>query len=223
MSIPLKIDFVSDVACPWCAVGLYSLQQALGRLQSEVNAELHFQPFELNPDMGPEGQDLSEHLTQKYGSTAADQARIRQTITARGQEVGFAFNPDGRGRVWNTFDAHRLLAWAEGQGEGAQLRLKQALLAAYHGRAEHIADKAVLLAAVREAGLNEVAANEVLDMDAYADKVRAVERMYQQAGVRSVPAVIINDKHLISGGQPSAVFEQALRQIAAQAAWEADE
>ena len=97
------------------------------------------------------------------------------------------------------------------------------MLAAYHGRAEHIADKAVLLAAVREAGLNEVAANEVLDMDAYADKVRAVERMYQQAGVRSVPAVIINNKHLISGGQPSAVFEQALRKIAAQAAWEADE
>lgn len=223
MSTHLKIDFVSDVACPWCAVGLYALQQALVQVKGDISAELHFQPFELNPDMGPEGQDLSEHLTQKYGSTAADQARIRETITARGQEVGFAFNPDGRGRVWNTFDAHRLLAWAEGQGEGAQLRLKQALLAAYHGRAEHIADKAVLLAAVREAGLNEVTANEVLDMDAYADKVRAVERMYQQAGVRSVPAIIINDKHLISGGQPAAVFEQALRQIAAQTAWEADE
>lgn len=216
MSTHLKIDFVSDVACPWCAVGLYSLEQALARVQGDISAELHFQPFELNPDMGPEGQDLSEHLTQKYGSTSQDQARIRETITARGQEVGFVFNPDGRGRVWNTFDAHRLLTWAEGQGEGAQLRLKRSLLAAYHGRAEHISDKTVLLAAVREAGLNEVAANEVLDMDAYADKVRAVERMYQQAGVHSVPAVIINDTHLISGGQPVAVFEQALRQIAAQ-------
>lgn len=223
MTTHLKIDFVSDVACPWCAVGLFSLEKALERVQGDIDVQLHFQPFELNPDMGPEGQDLSEHLTQKYGSTPQEQARIRETITARGAEVGFAFHPDGRGHVWNTFDAHRLLTWAEGQGEGAQLRLKKALLAAYQGRAERIADKAVLLAAVREAGLNEVAANEVLDMDAYADKVRAVERMYQQAGVRSVPAIIINDKHLISGGQPVEVFEQALRQIAAQTAWEADE
>ena len=226
MTTTLKIDFVSDIACPWCAVGLFSLERALERLQGEVRADMHFQPFELNPDMGPGGQDLGEHLTQKYGSTAAQQAQIRETIAARGAEVGFAFAPGGRGRVYNTFDAHRLLAWAESQdavqGEGAQRRLKKALLTAYQGRAERVEDHEVLLAVVAEAGLNVTAAREVLESGAYADKVRAVEQLYQRSGIRSVPAVIINDQYLISGGQPVEVFEQSLREIAAKLAEEAD-
>ena len=216
MSTALKIDFVSDIACPWCAVGLFSLEKALDRLQGEVSAELHFQPFELNPHMGPGGQDLGEHLTEKYGSTPEQQAQIRQTIAARGAEVGFIFAEGGRGRVYNTFDAHRLLAWAEGQGEGAQRRLKKALLAAYQGRAERIEDHAVLLAVVQEVGLDVAAARAVLDSEAYAQEVRTLERQYQQAGIRSVPAVIVNDQYLISGGQPAEVFEQSLRQIAAK-------
>lgn len=223
MTTTLKIDFVSDIACPWCAVGLFSLEKALERLQGEVAVDLHFQPFELNPDMGPGGQDLGEHLTQKYGSTAEQQAQIRQTITARGAEVGFAFAPGGRGRVYNTFDAHRLLAWAEGQGDGAQRKLKKALLAAYQGRAERIEDHGVLLAVVQEAGLDGAAAREVLESGAYADEVRAVERLYQQSGIHSVPAVIVNDQYLISGGQPAEVFEQSLRQIAAKLAEDAQE
>ena len=223
MTTTLKIDFVSDIACPWCAVGLFSLEKALERLQGEVAVDLHFQPFELNPDMEPGGQDLGEHLTQKYGSTAEQQAQIRQTITARGAEVGFAFAPGGRGRVYNTFDAHRLLAWAEGQGDGAQRKLKKALLAAYQGRAERIEDHGVLLAVVQEAGLDGVAAREVLESGAYADEVRAVERLYQQSGIHSVPAVIVNDQYLISGGQPAEVFEQSLRQIAAKLAEDAQE
>ena len=212
---PLKIDFVSDIACPWCAVGLGGLEQALERLQGEVQAELHFQPFELNPHMPPGGQDLGEHLTEKYGSTAEQQAQIRQTITARGAEVGFVFNPNGRGRVYNTFDAHRLLHWAEGQGEGAQHALKKALLQAYQGRAECVEDPQVLLASVAAAGLDVAAASEVLQSDAHSAEVRTRQQFYTQAGIRSVPAVIINDKHLISGGQPVEVFEQALRRIAA--------
>ncbi|WP_299511963.1 DsbA family oxidoreductase [uncultured Limnohabitans sp.] len=212
---PLKIDFVSDIACPWCAVGLGGLEQALERLQGEVQAELHFQPFELNPHMPPGGQDLGEHLTEKYGSTAAQQAQIRQTITERGAEVGFVFNPNGRGRVYNTFDAHRLLHWAEGQGEGAQHALKKALLQAYQGRAECVEDPQVLLASVAAAGLDVAAASEVLQSDAHSAEVRTRQQFYTQAGIRSVPAVIINDKHLISGGQPVEVFEQALRRIAA--------
>ena len=218
MTTALKIDFVSDIACPWCAVGLFSLEKALERLQGEVQAELHFQPFELNPDMAPGGQDLGEHLSEKYGSTAEQQAQIRATIAARGAEVGFTFAPGGRGRVYNTFDAHRLLAWAQGQGDGAQHRLKKALLAAYQGRAERIEDPEVLLAAVQDADLNTVAAREVLESGAYADKVRAVEQLYQRSGIRSVPAVIINDQYLISGGQPVEVFEQSLRQIALEMA-----
>ena len=211
----LKIDFVSDIACPWCAVGLGGLELALERLQGEVQAELHFQPFELNPHMPPGGQDLGEHLTEKYGSTPEQQAQIRQTITERGAEVGFVFNPNGRGRVYNTFDAHRLLHWAEGQGDGAQHALKNALLQAYQGRAECVEDPQVLLASVAAAGLDVAAANAVLQSDAHTAEVRERQQFYTQAGIRSVPAVIINDKHLISGGQPVEVFEQALRRIAA--------
>jgi predicted DsbA family dithiol-disulfide isomerase len=211
---PLKIDFVSDIACPWCAVGLGGLELALERLQGEVQAELHFQPFELNPHMPPGGQDLGEHLTEKYGSTPEQQAQIRQTITERGAEVGFVFNPNGRGRVYNTFDAHRLLHWAEGQGDGAQHALKNALLQAYQGRAECVEDPQVLLASVAAAGLDVAAANAVLQSDAHTAEVRERQQFYTQAGIRSVPAVIINDKHLISGGQPVEVFEQALRRIA---------
>ena len=214
---PLKIDFVSDISCPWCAVGLGALEQALHQLQGQVSAELHFQPFELNPQMGAEGQDITEHLTQKYGSTAEQQTQIRDTIRQRGAEVGFAFNPEGRGRIWNTFDAHRLLHWAELEGApGQQHALKKALLAACHTRSEAMGQHAVLLACAVEVGLDRERAQAVLDSDAFAQDVRERQRFYTAHGIHSVPAVIINDRHLISGGQPAAVFEQALRRIATQ-------
>lgn len=213
---PLKIDFVSDVSCPWCAVGLAGLETALQRLQPGITAELRFQPFELNPQMGPEGEDVGEHLTKKYGSTPEQQAQIRETIRARGAAAGFAFNQAGRGRIWNTFDAHRLLTWAEAEGApGQQHALKKALLEAHHGRAESPADPAVLLAAVQQAGLDEHRAQQVLAGDAFADEVREREQFFSRAGISSVPAVIVNERHLISGGQPAEVYEQALRQIAA--------
>ena len=216
MAATLKIDFVSDIACPWCAVGLGALEQALEKLKGEVQAQLHFQPFELNPSMAPGGQDLSEHLTQKYGSTPEQQAQIRANISARGEEVGFKFNPGGRGRVYNTFNAHRLLHWAGVTGpEGSQHALKRALLASYQGRAEAVESNDVLLAVVASVGLDVAEAQNILSSDTYSQEVREIEQFYQQAGIHSVPAVIINDKHLISGGQPAAVFEQALRQIAA--------
>ena len=218
MTTSLKIDFVSDVSCPWCAVGLGALEEALGKLQGEVSAELHFQPFELNPKMGAEGQDIGEHLTQKYGSTAAQQVEIRETIRARGAEVGFVFNPEGRGRIWNTFDAHRLLHWASLEGAaGQQHALKKALLAACHTRSEAMGNHAVLLGCVREVGLDETRAKAILASDEFAQAVRERETFYTSVGIHSVPAVIINDRHLISGGQPAGVFEQALRQIAAEA------
>ncbi len=216
MTQTLKIDFVSDVSCPWCAIGLAALEQALARVQPDVAAQLHFQPFELNPQMGPEGQDITEHLTQKYGSTAEQQAQIRETIRQRGAEAGFVFKAEGRGRIWNTFDAHRLLTWAAAEGQpGQQHALKKALLEAYHGRAQSPADPAVLLACAEAAGLDVTRAAAVLASDAFADEVREREQFFTGHGIHSVPAVIINDRHLISGGQPSAVFEQALRQIAA--------
>ena len=218
MTATLKIDFVSDVSCPWCAIGLGALEMALDRVKDEVQAELHFQPFELNPQMGPGGQDVSEHLTQKYGSTPAQQAQIRQTIAQRGADVGFAFNPNGRGRIYNTFDAHRLLHWAGLEDAGKQHALKKALLVAHHGRGESPASHDVLVAAAESAGLDPVRARAVLAGNEYANDVRAQERFYTGAGIHSVPAVIFNDRHLVSGGQPVEVFEQAIRQIAAGAA-----
>jgi predicted DsbA family dithiol-disulfide isomerase len=215
MSTPVQIDFVSDIACPWCAVGLNALEVALQRLAPEVQATLHFQPFELNPQLGPEGEDAAQHLKAKYGLSDEQLAQNRANIRARGAAVGFSFGD--RARVWNTFDAHRLLHWAAepGQPEGAQRALKHALLQVYHGDNRNPGDAAVLLEMAAKVGLDTAAAAEVLQCGRYAEEVRAAEHDWQQAGIRSVPAIVINRQHLISGGQPPEVFEQALRQIAA--------
>ena len=211
----MKIDFVSDIACPWCAVGLFSLEAALQRLAGDVAVDLHFQPFELNPAMPPEGEDTIEHLTKKYGSSPAQLAQGREALRQRGAAVGFTFGE--RPRVWNTFDAHRILHWAglEGSDE-KQRQLKHALLTAYHTNAENPGARDVLLRVAGAAGLDVDRARAILDSREFTDEVRDRERFYQQQGINSVPAVIINDRHLISGGQPPEVFEQALRQIAAQ-------
>lgn len=212
----MKIDFVSDVSCPWCAIGLNALEEALARLGSEVQATLHFQPFELNPGMPPEGQDIAEHLARKYGASAAQTEHTREAIRQRGQAVGFTFNMAQRSRIYNTFDAHRLLHWAG--LEGRQAPLKHALFKAYFTDGRNPADREVLAQLAGEAGLDAARAREILASDAYAQEVREQERWYQEQGIHSVPAVIVNDRHLIQGGQPAEVFEQALRQIAAQPA-----
>lgn len=217
MPTTLKIDFVSDVSCPWCAIGLGALEQALQSVAPDVQATLHFQPFELNPGMQPGGQDITEHLSEKYGSTAQQQAQIRESIRQRGAQVGFTFSPDGRGRIYNTFDAHRLLHWAGLQGDQQQLALKKALLGACHTDRAAMESPEVLLHAVQSAGMDAAQARVVLESGQFSDAVREAERFYTDHGIRSVPAVIINDRHLISGGQPAAVFEQALREIASQA------
>ncbi|HTD06162.1 DsbA family oxidoreductase [Undibacterium sp.] len=209
----LKIDFVSDVSCPWCIIGLKSLEQALDRIGGQVKTELHFQPFELNPNMGSEGQDITEHLAEKYGASAEQSERNREAIRARGAAVGFSFNMEKRGRIYNTFDAHRLLHWAE--LEGKQHALKNALFEAYFTNGQDPSSHQVLLAVVEQVGLDRARALQILSSDEYAQDVRLQEQFYLNSGVNSVPAVIINDKHLISGGQPVEVFERALRQIAA--------
>jgi predicted DsbA family dithiol-disulfide isomerase len=211
----MKIEFVSDVACPWCAVGLWSLDRALERIDGEIPIELHFEPFELNPAMAAEGEDATEHLARKYGAPPEQLARNRAVIRERGADVGFTFGE--RTRVWNTFDAHRLLHWAGLAPGGGQAALKHALLSAYHARSENPSDRAVLLRAVQEAGLDVARAGQILDSDEYASDVRARERHWQELGIHSVPAAIVDGRHLISGGQPPEVFEQALRQIAAAA------
>ena len=211
---PVRIDFVSDVSCPWCVIGLKSLEQALDKLQDTVAADIHFQPFELNANMAPEGQDIGEHIAEKYGSTPEQMAQSREAIRARGEALGFTFSMDKRGRIYNTFDAHRLLHWAELAGR--QRELKMALFDAYFTQGQDPSSHEVLLKAVADAGLDADTAAEVLSSGQYAEEVRAREQFYQQNGISSVPAIIINERHLISGGQPPEVFEQALRQIIAQ-------
>ena len=214
MATRMKIDFVSDVSCPWCVIGLRALEDALARIGPELEVEFEFQPFELNPQMPAEGQDLDEHIMQKYGMSPADTARNREAIRTRGAELGFEFRMDKRARIYNTFDAHRLLAWA--LGEGRQRALKNALFAAYFTRGESPGDHAVLLAAAAAAGLDEIRAAAVLASDEFGDEVRERERFYQQHGIHAVPAIILNDRHLLQGGQPSEVFETALREAAAE-------
>ncbi len=216
MTTTLKIDFVSDISCPWCAIGLAALEQALAQSSDVLSAELHFQPFELNPQMPPGGQDITEHLTQKYGSTPEQQAQIRATIAQRGQDVGFSFNAAGRGRIYRTFDAHRLLHWAGLETGVKQAALKKALLVSCHSQSQNVESHAVLLDAAARAGLDRARAQQILESDEFAAEVREREAFYTGHGINSVPAVIINERHLISGGQPVAMFEQALRQIAAE-------
>jgi predicted DsbA family dithiol-disulfide isomerase len=210
----LKIDFVSDVSCPWCAIGLGALEAALARVAPGIQAELHFQPFELNPQMAPEGQDIQAHIAEKYGSTPEQQAQSREAIRQRGESVGFVFTAGEHRRIYNTFDAHRLLHWAGLESAAAQHALKKALLKAYFTEGRNPSDPDVLASVAGEAGLDAARAREILASDTYAGEVREMERRYADAGIRSVPAIILNDRHLISGGQPVEVFERALRQIA---------
>ena len=211
----LKIDFVSDVVCPWCAVGLKSLQQALQRLDGEVEVDLHFQPFELNPQMGPEGENVVEHLAHKYGGTPEQIAKNQEGIRQRGASLGFVFDMDRRSRIYNTFDAHRLLHWAE--LEGKQPALKLALLEAYFGKGQDVSSHEVLAQVAGDVGLDAAEARRVLAENGYADEVRQQEQFFQSQGIRAVPSVIINGKYLVQGGQPPEVFEQTLRQVASEA------
>ena len=214
MNTPMKIDFVSDVSCPWCVIGLKALEAAIARLAGEVETEIHFQPFELNPQMPPGGQDIDEHLAEKYGASPAQSEATREMIRARGEEAGFTFAMAKRSRIYNTFDAHRLLHWAE--HEGRQLALEHALFKAYFTDGENPGAHAVLIRLAGEVGLDAARAKEILSSDEYTEDVRRQERFYLDQGISAVPAVIVNDRHLIQGGQTAEVFEQALRRIAAE-------
>jgi predicted DsbA family dithiol-disulfide isomerase len=215
MTAPLKIDFVSDVSCPWCVIGLGALEKALHNTSDEVTAQIHFQPFELNPDMPAAGQDIIEHIAQKYGSTQEQIERNQEGIRARGAELGFTFDMGKRARIYNTFDAHRLLHWAE--TEGRQHALKRALFAAYFTEGRNPSDHEVLIEVAKQVGLDPARAREILASDLYANEVRERAQFYREHGIQAVPSVIVNDKYLIQGGQPVAVFEQALRKIASEA------
>lgn len=219
MATPLRIDFVSDVACPWCVIGLRSLQQALDAVGEQVQAEIHFQPFELNPDMPPEGEITTEHVARKYGANPERSAASRNAIRESGEALGFQFNYNSESRIWNTFDAHRLLHWAG--LEGRQRELKEALFAVNFTEQKSTSDHEVLVGAAKAAGLDDAKAREVLSSGAYTEEVRQDEALWRNRGINAVPSVIFNQRWMIQGGQPPKVFEQAIRQILAGTATEA--
>jgi predicted DsbA family dithiol-disulfide isomerase len=215
MTTPIKIDFVSDISCPWCVIGLKGLEEALGRLGDLVDADICFQPFELNPHMPAEGQRLVDYAAQKYGSTREQLLERRATIRDRAAALGFTIAlPPEEGRVYNTFDAHRLLHWA-GIG-GRQRELKLALFTAYFTQCLNPGDHQVLADAAEQAGLDRAAALEVLKSDRYAQEVRESEGAWRAKGISAVPAIVIDDRYLISGGQPPELFEQAIRKIVSE-------
>jgi predicted DsbA family dithiol-disulfide isomerase len=216
MAKPLTIDFISDVVCPWCVIGLGELETALARMTDEAEPVIRFQPFELNPAMPPEGQNVGEHILQKYGSTPEQSAGTRAMIRDRAAHVGFTINSGPDNRIYNTFDAHRLLHWAG--LEGRQIELERALFEAYFTGQQNVSDREVLVARAEAAGLDPAAAREVLDSGRYAEHVRAAEQAWQAAGITAVPTVVINERYMISGGQPAEVFERAIRNILAKAA-----
>lgn len=219
MSQVMRIDFVSDISCPWCVIGLTALEKAILNIQSTTDQELEFevylQPFELNPKMPQGGQDITEHLTQKYGSSPEQQSQIRETIRQRGAELGFEFRVQGRDRIYNTFNAHRLLHWATLEGlVGQAVALKKALFSAYFTRGESPESFDVLVQAAQSVGLDPIRAKEILENNDFAQEVRDHANLFIRSGIQSVPAIIINQKHLISGGQPVEVFERVLLEIA---------
>jgi predicted DsbA family dithiol-disulfide isomerase len=220
---PLQIDFVSDVVCPWCVVGLGGLETALGALAAEgITADIHFQPFELNPDMAPEGENITEHIGRKYGATPEQSAKNRAMIRDRAAEVwpddgkGFEMRMGPDSRIWNTFDAHRLLHWAGTIGLAQQRALKEALFRAHFTDNRPLPDAEVLAGAAAAAGLERAEAEAVLADGRYAAEVREAETLWRARGISAVPAVVVEGKWLISGGQPAAVFEEALRKIAGE-------
>lgn len=217
MAEPLRIDFVSDVACPWCVVGLRSLLKALD--DTGVEAEIHLQPFELNPNMTPEGENTAEHVAKKYGSTPERSAAAREVIKQHGAALGFTFNYGPESRIWNTFDAHRLLHWAETEGHG--LALKQALFKLNFTDQRSTSDHAALLDAVRDAGLDLARARDILASDEYAADVRQAEEFWRAQGIQAVPSAIFNQHWLIQGGQPPEVFAQVIRDVVSGKAKEA--
>lgn len=214
MPTPIRIDIVSDLMCPWCAIGLASLNKALAALEGKVAADIHWQPFELNPNIPAEGEDMLEHLMGKYGITAEQSKENRRNITERGAALGFTFDFVEGMRMRNTFNAHQLLHWAEGSGK--QSELKQALFVAHFQKHLDINTVAELVKIAAEVGLDSSEAEAVLTDQRFANQVRAAEQHWQEMGIHSVPAMILNEKYLISGGQPPETYIQALTELVKQ-------
>jgi len=207
----LQLDIVSDIACPWCAIGYARLAKAMAELKDETDFSIHWHAFELNPDPASAGVPILEALSSKYGRSQEEMKAGQDSMMAIAADLGLNFDKLQDRLTSNTFDAHRLVKWA-GQ-EGRQTDMKLALFEACFGRGENMSDPEVLVRCAEAAGLPGEQARTILTSGQYSDEVRADEARYQQAGISSVPAYIVNGKYLISGAQEPAAFVQAFREI----------
>lgn len=210
----LKIDIVSDVVCPWCIIGYKQLQKALDIVGDEVAPEITWHPFELNPQMVPEGEDITEHVARKYGASAEQSAANRSRLKDTGERLGFAFNHAPGMRIYNTFKAHQLLTWAgDTQGGEAQTRLKLALFAAYFQDNRDVSDEDVLLDVVADVGLDPEDARAVLNDPDNEAEVRAHLDHWIEQGISGVPAIIFDGKYLVPGAQEAETFVNVIRKV----------
>jgi predicted DsbA family dithiol-disulfide isomerase len=208
---PLRIDIVSDVVCPWCIIGYKQLQRALTQLEGVFEVRLSWQPFELNPNMPPEGQDLREHIAQKYGASQEQSKGLRARMTELGNSLGFKFDYFDGMRMYNTFQAHQLLHWAEEQG--SQTKLKLALFEAFFSLRENVSDPELLVVIAARAGLDSEQAREVLESARYAETVRTEQARWLDKDVHAVPAFFFNDGFPVSGAQEADTFVRVLNRI----------
>jgi predicted DsbA family dithiol-disulfide isomerase len=206
---PLRIDIISDVMCPWCIIGYRQLAIALE--DSKVVHEIHWHPFELNQNMPAEGQDIGEHLAEKYGTTPEQSAANRANMTAHGEELGFEFNFEDGFRMHNTFNTHQLLHWANGQGRRHDL--KQALFTAHFTNGRDLSDDAVLVDIAVEIGLDRAEAAVVLADQRFAAEVREEQKFWTQQGISGVPAMVFDSQHLVTGAQGVDNYTSILNQL----------
>ena len=205
----IRIDIVSDVVCPWCVIGYLQLERALE--ETGLTADLHWHPFELNPSMPPQGQNLREHIAAKYGATPEQSRAARDRLTELGAEVGFTFAYTDDMRMVNTFLAHQLLTWADERDR--QTALKLALFEAYFTRREDVSDPAVLTRAAESVGLDATEARAVLDDGRFADAVRAEEQAVTSQGVHAVPTMVFEHSFVVPGAQGTRNYVQVLSRI----------
>jgi predicted DsbA family dithiol-disulfide isomerase len=216
----LAIDIWSDVMCPWCLVGWGNLRQALDELDGEIEAEVRWRPFELNPDMPPEGEEQTAHIARKYGRSEADAQAVRERMREMAREAGVSLEWEGEGEappamMWNTFAAHKLLLWAlDTAGPNRQTALKFALFRAHFNHRRPIGERDVLLDVAEEQRFDRAAAAAALDDESLATRVRAEERQAWDMNVTGVPAMVIEGKFLIPGAQPAETYVNALRRVA---------
>jgi predicted DsbA family dithiol-disulfide isomerase len=217
MTAPLRIDIVSDVVCPWCIIGYKQVEKALTLLPEPVEAEFHWHPFELNPDMPPEGEDAAQHIQRKYGRSPEEGRAVREHIKATAESLGFPFGEGGARRLVNTFGAHKLLTKAgDALGREGQTALKIALFSAYFQQGKDVSDEAVLLDIAENMGLDRAACEEWLADEALSQQVRGEQAYWRGENISGVPAIIFDGKYMVPGAQSAEVFAQVIGKVLAK-------